>query len=180
MSLYIAVRRTQASAKRDGVHVQLRSHHLDSLHLEKAARLIALLRRQRRVAPQTFAAFAGRRHACAGAFADQRAFKLGKRRHDMEHQYSPARSGIDALIERSKLDTATAKSIHQLDEFAQRAPEPVEPPYDHRITRLGGFECGLEAWTGETCAGDPVVMKHPLAAGSLQSGDLQIEALVFC
>jgi len=64
---------------------------------ELAPRLFALIRRQRAPPADLLPTSPRRSDASTGAFADQRALKLGERSHHVEHQYAARRVGVDAF-----------------------------------------------------------------------------------
>ncbi len=79
----------------------------------------------------------GGRKAGLGPLADEVALELRQRPEDVEHQ-PPARSArVDALGEADQGDLALLQALHGLDEVAQAAAEPVQPPHDQAVAGSG-------------------------------------------
>ena len=68
------------------------------------------------------------------AFADQLTLHLGKRRQDMEKEPARWGRGVDTLGDRTEVDAPLAQVLHECDQAAHRATEPVEPPHYQAIT----------------------------------------------
>ncbi|KVH42596.1 hypothetical protein WJ39_29715 [Burkholderia diffusa] len=64
--------------------IEMLGNHRDGLSLEKFKRSLLLGERKRASTTKRFPACACGFHSCLGAFADQRAFKLGECSHHMK------------------------------------------------------------------------------------------------
>src|SRR5512142_710882 len=70
-----------------------------------------------------------------GALPDQVAFELSERAEDVEDQLAAAGGGIDLLLQRLEADPPLLKQGDGVDEVAQRAAQPVQPPDDEGVAR---------------------------------------------
>jgi hypothetical protein len=114
-------------------------------------------------------------------FGDERSLELGERGKDTEHQLSRRRGRVDggALTgEYLQADLASGQIVHQVDEMAQIAPQPVQLPDDERIARAKRLEAGDKAGAVVPPPGGEVFVEmvrgHP---GGGQGVALQVEDL---
>lgn len=82
------------------------------------------------------------------ALADQFALKLGKGSKDAKDQLAGGGSRVDrgALTgQHPKADVSLGQIVHDVNEVAQAAAEPIKFPHDERVGGSDGFEATLQA-----------------------------------
>src|SRR5512135_454440 len=68
-----------------------------------------------------------------GALPDQVTLELSERAEDMEHQLAAACRGVDLLLQGLEADAPLLQHGDGVDEVAQRAAQPVQPPDHHGV-----------------------------------------------
>ena len=76
-------------------------------------------------------------------------------------------------------DPAAVELEHELDQVAEAAGEPVELPYDQRVTRSEAVQALIELWAVLERPGADV-LEDPLDAGAAQRVELQRDVLIGC
>jgi hypothetical protein len=84
--------------------------------------------------------------------------------------------GVDALGERAEADATLVEVRERRDEVLQRAPQPVEPPDDERVTGAEMVERLGEARPVTLRTGSGVA-EDAVAAGRCKRVELEVEGL---
>ena len=108
----------------------------------------------------------------AGAFLDESALELGERAEELQLEASHRARGVDRLGQRPHRDPAAVELEHELDQVAEAASEPVELPYDQRVTRSEAVQALIELWAVLERPGADV-LEDPLDAGAAERVELQ-------
>ena len=107
--------------------------------------------------------------------------ELGERGEDPEHQFARRRRRVDrrALAgQHAKADTTVGEVVHDVDQMAKAAAEPVELPDDEGVTFAEGLEARLEARAVVALAAGGVAVEVSLRhAGGEERVALQVEDL---
>ena len=69
-------------------------------------------------------------------FLDERPFELRQRAENMKEEFALRRRGIHLLGERTKADAARPEITHRPNQVRQRAPQPIQLPYDQTVARF--------------------------------------------
>ena len=64
--------------------------------------------------------------AVAGPLGDEPTLEMGDRAEHMEHELAGGRGSVEAFLETHEVDALGLEGVDGLEEFTQRAAEPVE------------------------------------------------------
>lgn len=160
------------------VHVEALGDSDERFRAHQFQRLYALPFAERGLATERFATCPRGSHAGAGAFADQRAFELGKRSHHVEDQRAAAGLGADGFGQGFEVNVSAFQEFDELEELGYRPAEAIKAPDNEDVAGAQAREGAVQAGSTEIDAGDAAVGKDELASGALEGVTLEREVLL--
>ncbi len=144
-------------------------HCVDHLHL---------LRRKQLLSTTHPASRPSRRQSSHRALSNQLLLKLGQGRKEVEDESPSGGAGVEPLLERDEVDTAFVQPVHDLEQVADRAAQPVQPPHHQRVSLIEAFQALLQLGPIHRPAAQRLLV-DALASSLAKVGQLRLDPLLF-
>ena len=145
-------------------------HRVDHLHLLRGEQLLSASHPASR--PR-------RRQSSHRALSNKLLLKLRQCRKEVEDESSSGGTGVKLLLERDEVDAALIQPVHDLEQVADRAAQPVQPPHDKCVSLMEAFQALLQFRPVPRPAADRLLI-DPLASSFPKIGQLSLGPLLFC